>query len=272
MIFENPRIPEGINSGRRRPLRDLAVLGGGVGALLALTVVLFLVLAQLLGPSVPFSWERALAGSDDPHRVPEGRQEAALAALGQRVAAAMDLPDGMEIEFHLLDLDTVNAFATLGGHVFVTTAMIGALPNENALAWVLAHEIAHVRHRDPMRGASTGMLLGLLGALVTGDSGIGNLVVGSGGMVGALHFSRQREEAADAAGLPALLSLYGHVGGYRDALDALRPMAEAEGEPPVMLASHPHLDVREERLEALIAAQGWPVLPDRVPLAAELGM
>lgn len=271
MSYENPRIPEGINSGRRQPLRDLAILGGGVGAVLAAVVALFLLAAHLLGPAVPFSWEQALASRAWDAEHPDNRPRAvALRALGTRVAAAMDLPEGMRVHVHLLDLDTVNAFATLGGHVFVTSAMIDVLPNENALAWVLAHEIAHVRHRDPMRGASSGLLLGLLGTLVTGDSSIGELVVGSGGLVGSMHFSRRREEAADAAGLAALVALHGHGGGYADALETLRPLVDAHGEPPTILASHPHLDERRARLDALAAERGWPLREERTPLPPEL--
>lgn len=271
MIFENPRLPEGINSGRRQPLRDLLILGGGVAGVLAGLVALFLLAAHFLGPFVPFSWEAVLAGGGDTFDADAPPQAAALRALGDRVAAAMDLPEGMTVKVHLLDLDTPNAFATLGGHVIVTSAMIRALPNENALAWVLAHEIAHVRHRDPIRGASSGLLLGLLGAFVTGESAIGDLVVGGGGMVGSLGFSRRREEEADAAGLPALLALYGHAGGYGEALEALQAVADtAGGEPPVILASHPHLEDRRALLDALVAERGWPVREERTALPPAL--
>lgn len=271
MIFENPKLPEGINSGRRQPLRDLAILGGGVGAVLGVLVAAFLLAAHFLGPSVPFSWELALAGGNIEASADERPQALALRALGERVAGAMDLPGDMHIDVHLLDIGTPNAFATLGGHVFVTRSMIQALPNENALAWVLAHEIAHVRNRDPMRGASSGLLLGLLGALVTGDSAIGDLIVGGGGMVGSMGFSRRREEAADAAGLPALVALYGHAGGYGEALDALRPLADAAGgEPPTILASHPHLEDRRALLDALVEREGWPVREERTALPPDL--
>ena len=40
--------------------------------------------------------------------------------------------------------DTVNAFAAPGGFVFVTTGMLNFIENEDELAFVLAHEIAHI--------------------------------------------------------------------------------------------------------------------------------
>lgn len=48
-------------------------------------------------------------------------------------------------EFHLLaDNQTINAFALPGGQIFVTYALFSQLENEDQLAGVLGHEIAHV--------------------------------------------------------------------------------------------------------------------------------
>src|SRR5262249_29840505 len=46
--------------------------------------------------------------------------------------------------FIVLDSPTVNAFSVPGGYVFITTGAIQAARNEEELAGVLAHEIAHV--------------------------------------------------------------------------------------------------------------------------------
>jgi len=47
----------------------------------------------------------------------------------------------------ILDSDEINAFATPGGHIFVTRGLVACAPNEDALASVLAHEVSHVRLR-----------------------------------------------------------------------------------------------------------------------------
>jgi len=51
----------------------------------------------------------------------------------------------------ILDSDTVNAFATPGGHIFVTRGLIAAAKSEDALAAVIAHELAHIQLRHGMR-------------------------------------------------------------------------------------------------------------------------
>lgn len=53
--------------------------------------------------------------------------------------------------FGLIKTDSVNAFATPGGFVLVTVGLIKLLDNEDELAFVLAHEIAHVIQRHHYR-------------------------------------------------------------------------------------------------------------------------
>ena len=50
--------------------------------------------------------------------------------------------------FAILDTDEMNAFACPGGTIFVTKGMLKSAANEDELAAVLAHEIAHINHRD----------------------------------------------------------------------------------------------------------------------------
>jgi predicted Zn-dependent protease len=51
--------------------------------------------------------------------------------------------------YHLMLLDSpeINAFATSGGHIFLTRGLIDAANSEDALAAVIAHEIAHIQLR-----------------------------------------------------------------------------------------------------------------------------
>jgi predicted Zn-dependent protease len=45
----------------------------------------------------------------------------------------------------VLDTDEINAFATPGGHIFVTRGLIACAANEDALAAAIAHEVAHIQ-------------------------------------------------------------------------------------------------------------------------------
>ena len=47
----------------------------------------------------------------------------------------------------ILDSSEINAFATPGGHIFVTRGLVSAAKSEDALAAVIAHEVAHIQLR-----------------------------------------------------------------------------------------------------------------------------
>ena len=51
----------------------------------------------------------------------------------------------------ILDSDEINAFATSGGHIFVSRALIDSAASEDTLAAVLAHEIAYVQLRHSVK-------------------------------------------------------------------------------------------------------------------------
>ena len=71
--------------------------------------------------------------------------------IGRRLA---DSPGGADVDwhFHLLASDKVNAFSLPGGLVYVTRGLydrIGA--RDGLLAAVIAHEMAHVAHKDSLK-------------------------------------------------------------------------------------------------------------------------
>ena len=63
--------------------------------------------------------------------------------VGGAVALTCDRPD-IPYHFAVLNHDSINAFATPAGYVFVTRGLLKTLQSEAELAAVLGHEIAHV--------------------------------------------------------------------------------------------------------------------------------
>ncbi len=58
---------------------------------------------------------------------------------------------GYKWRFGLVKTDSVNAFATPGGFILVTTGLVKQLQSEDELAFVLAHEVGHVIKRHHYR-------------------------------------------------------------------------------------------------------------------------
>jgi predicted Zn-dependent protease len=66
--------------------------------------------------------------------------------IGQRLALTSSRRN-IQYTFQVVDSEEVNAFATLGGFVYVNKGLIKIAENEAQLAGVIAHEIAHVANR-----------------------------------------------------------------------------------------------------------------------------
>lgn len=93
-----------------------------------------------------------------------------LDTIGQIVVLASDRPSLFaDYSFQVLDDDEVNAFATPGGHIFLTRGMVRLAENEDELAAVLAHEVAHVVESHGLQTIRTSRITAALtSAAITG--------------------------------------------------------------------------------------------------------
>lgn len=276
MSYVNPEIPEGINVSPGNPFRDFIVQGGA--ALIALVVLVWGIFqaGQLLGPLIPFSWEKQFSELalrefplTDSGAEAEARREV-LQRLTDQLVPAMDLPEGMTITIHYSNEPVVNAFATLGGNIVIFEGLIERLPSENALSMVIAHEIGHVKNRDVVRGLSGSSLVTFIVGLATGDSGLAAELVANIQLLTELQYSRHAEERSDREGVTALFGHYTHINGYQQTFDALEDWLHDIGgqdrQPPEFLRSHPDTRVRVAKIEAFAGEKGWPTQGELTPL------
>ena len=213
----NPRLPDRINNRDQKPLQDFLILAAGVMLGIFLLSVLLLKSAQWLAPHLPYEWERDWFGADwsaaadaAPATESDSRaKEAALTALMARLLSSQ--PDALPVTLHWLNQDDPNAFAVVGGHIFVTRGLLQQVSSENALAMVLAHEYAHVQLRHPITLAAEQLSLTTLNLLL-GDT-TASALTQQGGWLALLSYSRDMERAADRQALAILRSYYGHTAG-----------------------------------------------------------
>jgi beta-barrel assembly-enhancing protease len=82
----------------------------------------------------------------------------------------------------ILDSNEINAFATPGGHIYVTLALVNAAKTEEELAGVIAHEIAHIQLKHSIKAIKNSRFTQAL--LVTGTA-----VAGTAGGMDVKHLT-----------------------------------------------------------------------------------
>ncbi len=190
--------------------------------------------------------------------------------VGQRIAVASEellteTGRGTDIrnykwEFNLIEDDkTVNAWCMPGGKVAVYTGLLPYSQDENGLAVVMGHEVAHAIAKHGNERMSQGLLaqfgaIGLSLAL-SGSPGVTSDIFiqayGVGTQVGVLlPYSRVQESEADHIGLILMAKA-----GYdpRGAITLWQRMnAKGGSRPPEFLSTHPAPESRIRNIESQI--------------------
>jgi predicted Zn-dependent protease len=86
--------------------------------------------------------------------------------VGRWLASQTERAD-LPWRFGVLQAPQLNAFATPGGHIFITRGLFERMKNEAELAGVLAHEIAHVLKKHHLQAIQKGARMELAGAALS---------------------------------------------------------------------------------------------------------
>ena len=277
--YENRPVPEGINYSQENPLKDFALLM--LAALLGLAALLLLLaaLANFMAPLIPFEVEQRLAGqmaSQFPVADLDDKQtdkQNYLRQLAEDLLQQTEAPEALGIRVHYLPGATINAFATLGGNIYVFEGLLRKMPNENALAMVLAHEIAHILHRDPIVAMGRGLTVSLALASIAGVANSSGMdwLFQQMGLVTVMSFTREQERAADARALAMLQAYYGNVRGAERIFSVFVEEGR-DGEMPAFLSTHPLSAERIARIGSFANSheqKGEPIALPEFPPASE---
>lgn len=273
MKFEPHRFDETLNPNipHEHPGWEVLRLGAWLLGLLVVAWLLVTGIVHALPHVLSLERERAWFGSAVAEAFSDGtRQDARLQALADGLAKDMGLPAG-SVQVAISSDDTPNAFATFGGQVVLMQGLLDKLPSEEAVAAVLAHEIAHIKHRDPLRGVSRSLLLGLIWGMLAGHHGSIEVITS----LETLRHGRAQEEAADAAALDALDARYQDVGGMQQLMQTLSKVetggeADSGAKKPRRamlgwLSSHPHTADRLKAIKQRAREQGYSLQPPSRP-------
>ncbi|PCI45552.1 MAG: hypothetical protein COB51_08710 [Moraxellaceae bacterium] len=271
--YSNSEIPEHINVSRGSPIKDFIKLSLGLLAILAGLAYFLAVSANWLAPKIPYRWEKSWGTAveglfrEELGEEKENPQRAYLQSKVDLIAQLQNIPESMAIEVHYIESDLVNAFATLGGHIIVTSALLDKVSHENGLFMVLAHEVAHIKYRHPIQAVGRGVLFSIASSAIIGQQkseSLSSLIWGAGTLT-LMSFSRDQEEQADHEALKTVYDHYGHTSG---AFNFFEYLAEAEQgaseeggkearEIPVFLSTHPNTRERLANLKNIVIENRW---------------
>lgn len=206
--------------------------------------------------------EQALPRSDDRSQAVEAIARRLIARVDEVEAALaagngmepQHLSRGFEWDVRVIESDQANAFCLPGGKMAVYTGLFQVAQNEDALAVVMGHEIAHalLRHgAQRMSQQKLGQLGEMAGAMSGMDPQQQQMVRAAMGYGYLLPYARKHETEADAVGLMlAAAACY----DPREAVPLWERMSQASGgqAPPEFASTHPNPGTRIANLQALM--------------------
>jgi metalloendopeptidase OMA1, mitochondrial len=213
---------------------------------------------------------------------PSGPAVSRIREIGGRIARAAEIePLQREInlrirgytfawEFNLIKSDQVNAFCLPGGKVAVFSGLLSVAENDDQLATVMAHEIAHAlaHHaseriaREQMTQQAVAAVSGAFGGMDAGSRErlIGLLSAGAG--VRGLAYDRQQESEADHIGVFLMtFAAYDPAQAVRF-WERMMQLSSGRARPPEVLSDHPSdarrvNQIRQWSAQAVAGYHAW---------------
>jgi len=186
----------------------------------------------------------------------DARANAYVSCVASAITAIVDPGVAESWTVTVFREDQANAFALPGGRIGVYEGLLKVAENQDQLATVIGHEVAHVVARHPAERISTSyatetglQLLQILSGAPSTDKNQLFGLLGLGAQVGILlPFSRVQETEADRLGLDLMARA-----GFdpRQSVELWHNMARSGGaKPPEFLSTHPSGTTRIRDLEA----------------------
>lgn len=187
--------------------------------------------------------------------------------VGRWLTLQTSRPD-LPWRFAVVDTDSLGAFATPGGNVVITAGLMRLMRDENELAGVLAHEIAHVVDKHHVKAImaqarmslARDMAANMASEYVAKNPLVTSALMNAGMQLYSSGLDQADEHAADSAGtLLAASSGYDPL-GLLFVLSTLDTIDTAEPRGALLFSTHPPTRERIDHLEQLAetAADAYP--------------
>lgn len=130
--------------------------------------------------------------------------------------------DEKKFTVHISSKKEMNAYATIGGHLFINRGLIDELEKPEDLLGVIGHEMVHVEKRHVIKSIFQGAGLFLLIQTILGDvTGLAAVLADNGDSLLQLSYSRDLEKEADLLAVRMLMDSQIDPTGLKSALQVI---------------------------------------------------
>jgi predicted Zn-dependent protease len=157
----------------------------------------------------------------------------------------------MEIQ----ESEVLNAYATLGKKIILTTGLIKTLKNESALAFVIAHELGHVEQKHVIKGIFRHTIGTAIQMLFFREQTVASTVYQGANFLQSQHYSRSKEKKADLFAVELINRYYCKVPGKLEFFEIIAKESTAN-KASEYFSTHPLPQTRIEYLKAEIEKGG----------------
>ncbi|MFQ5579141.1 MAG: M48 family metalloprotease [Nitrospiria bacterium] len=179
--------------------------------------------------------------------------------VGRRILEGIG-EDPSDYHFLIVKQNQANAFAIPGGYIFIFDGLLSKLGSVDALAGVLAHEIAHITRNHHFKDAkkegaiNLATMAAVIGAVLAGKGEeAASVIAPAANITLKLGFSRKNEEEADFFAIKYLQKTGYNPVGLSDFFKTLAFYKRFAGAPiPAYLSTHPGVEGRRAKVDAFL--------------------
>lgn len=230
-------------------------------------VVVAVLVSLLAGQALPLASESELETESDKQFAKmraelvvsnDAQTRAYVNCVSAAVIRQLERPySDKEWDVEVFESEDINAFAMPGGHIGVYTGILNVAENQDQLATVIGHEVAHVTRQHALNRVNREMTTQagvIAGSAVLGGGQAAGQLLSMGAQLGlSLPYGRAQESDADVVGLK-----YMAAAGFnpQQSIQLWKNMAKkSKLGPAPFLSTHPSGDTRiQDLIEQLPSA------------------
>ena len=153
-------------------------------------------------------------------------------------------PKNPNMQVKIVDKNQLNALCYPNGNIYITSELFKYLDTEEKLTFVIAHEMAHYKHKDHLlnlrRNISNNVILILI-SLASPDNIIFSKSIEDSLDIVDLKYSRDLEAKADIYAVRIMNAIYGNAKAGEEVMKILKEKNRLDIE---FISSHPNIDKR----------------------------